>query len=607
MKITLQNLKDSIQGSYEAYKESLDEAQLVDDLYHNRQYTQKQIHKLMLREQPIETFNIIKAFTRLLQGYFSTQVNTVVIKPLKQDSVESAGVLNDLVNDVINRNQFPTIYDDLKKDLMLSGLMCTYVDVVDTGERDQFGRPKYSIMIDRVPPKEVKLDPLSRSADYSDASFMHRHKWLSEDDTIEKFGAAMLKKLIPNNNFLGFEDTDLESLDVETTSVDNYYLIVHSIIKDRGKYFSVFWADTIIISKKEITYKEVKFPYRIQKFADTTKAEYYGIFREVIESQNAINQALLKIQLYINSERIFYNTDAVANRDEFAKHLARLEGLIPVEDINGIKIDKLERTIQEQYVVIDKTLDRIQRVLGINDSFLGMAFASDSGAKVNIQKASSIVTLRYLNIKLEQFYKLLGKDILYLIKQYYFASDVLRISDSYESNRWLELNKPLVIPTGATLPDGTPEMRLVFEEYLDPATGKPMEDEEGNVVMSPIPTLGSDITFSECDLEIATSSFNDEDEEAAKVLNAIINGTAGQLLAQVNPSGYFVLASRLASSSKTKYSKEAGDLLMQTAMMLQQGHPAGQAMQQGEMEGQMSMGYTNNRASNREAVGREVR
>ena len=276
-------------------------------------------------------------------------------------------------------------------------------------------------------------------------------------------------------------------------------------------------------------------------------------------------------------------------------------------DVGGIKVEKLDRTIQEQYVIIDKALDRIQRTLGINDSFLGMAFASDSGAKVNIQKSASIVTLRYISIALEQFYKLLGKDILSLIQQYYFATDIIRVADSYEANKWLQLNIPLTAPTGRILEDGTPEVTLVFEEYLDPASGKPMEDEEGNIIMSPIPTLGTDITFADCDIDIVTSVFNDEDEEATKVLNAIVNGTAGQLLAQVNPSGYFIASARLAGSSKTKYSKELADIFMQTAAMLQGANPAAAAMQQGQLEGQTSMGFTNNRASGREAVGREVR
>ena len=168
---------------------------VVDDLYHNRQYTETQVATIAKRKQPTETFNVVKAFTRLLQGYFSTQINTVQVKPRKPDSVEVAGVLNDLVNDVIAKNQFATIYDNLKKDLMLTGMMVVYIDVVETGEKDSFVRPRYFIEIDRVPPREVRLDPMSRRADYGDAGVIHRFKWLSADSIKDKFGASWLNKL----------------------------------------------------------------------------------------------------------------------------------------------------------------------------------------------------------------------------------------------------------------------------------------------------------------------------------------------------------------------------------------------------------------------------
>ena len=60
-------------------------------------------------------------------------------------------------------------------------------------------------------------------------------------------------------------------------------------------------------------------------------------------------------------------------------------------------------------------------MLGINDSFLGMAFASDSGRKVKLQQNATIMSLRYITARMQAFYKSLGEDIVALVKQFYHA------------------------------------------------------------------------------------------------------------------------------------------------------------------------------------------
>ena len=142
-----------------------------------------------------------------------------------------------------------------------------------------------------------------------------------------------------------------------------------------------------------------------------------------------------------------------------------------------------------------------------------MAYASDSGTKVKLQQNASVVALRYVTSKVESFYRLLGWDIMNLIKQYYTAHDVIRIADTYEGQKWLEINQPLMIPTGNINPQtGQPEMRPVYEEVLDPETQEPIVSEDGSIVMAPIPTRGTEIAFTKADIEVDTVAYNDEDE-----------------------------------------------------------------------------------------------
>lgn len=598
MKTDIKTLEDLFKVSYEAFEESRIEEKQVRDMYHNRQYNDQQLAILERRGQPAETFNIVKLFARLLVGYYSTVVNTVKVEPVQESDTLTAMLLHDVVQFTFENNHFETEGDKIKLDGMLSGLMCVYEDVTESGKKDKYGRPIRRIELSHVPSREILLDPMSRKEDYSDARFIHRFKWVSEDylKTIlkeahktDKKVQDILDKLEAYENHVNQDDTEFyayyEDKFIGLHKQYDNYLLIHTIITDDdGKNWSIFWCGDQEISRKEITYKEVKFPYRIQRIHSSDKAEYYGLFREVIESQRAINQALIKIQLMANSQKAFVQDGAVEDLDEFTDAFNRVNAVIPVKKLSGIKIESLSREVMEQYALIDKGFDRIQRVLGINDSFLGMAYASDSGRKVKLQQNATTLALRYVTTKVEQMYRLLGWDIVNLVKQFYTANEILRIGDEATGDRWIEINKPIEIWSGQFDEAGEPIMDTPFEEAINPENGEPLIDDDGNYIIAPIPDMDTEIAFSEVDLTIDTTAYNDEDEKNQLMLESILQGSIGNTLLQFNPSAYLKAAALSVKSVRTKHSHEIAELLEQTAALVspEQQMMAAQGMMGGD-------------------------
>lgn len=594
MKATIKDLKDSFDIGYDAFEASRKEANEVWDLFHNRQYTDDQLAILKNRGQPAESFNVIKLFARLLVGYYSTVVNTVVVRPANPRNTNTAAVLNDVVNYVFEDNRFDIEGDQIKLGGLVSGLICSYTNVEDTGKRDQFGRPIYRTVVHHVPDNELVLDPSSSMDDYSDARWLHRFRWMTEDKVAELFGKSAKDKLDAYYNFLNIDEADYEfNYGSEYTGyfrVFNNYLVVHSVIEDENKKrWSCFWSGETMLLKEEITYKEARWPYRVQKLQSSNSTEYYGVFREVIESQKALNQAVLKIQLMVNSEKAYVENGAVADLDEFTTSFNRVNAVIPTLDNSGIRVEQLSREVQDQYIIIDRVLDRIQRVLGINDSFLGMAFASDSGRKVKLQQNQTIMSLRYITARIESFYHSLGYDIASLAKQYYTANQVLAITDTATGDRWVELNKPMMQFSGQVDEMGNPVMEPILLPETDPATGKELEDEKGNIILAPIPEEETELAFTEFQIKVESSSYNDEDEKAQLMLETVMSGQVGQMLSQVNPAGFFKMSALAMKSVKTKYSPNIVEVLEQTAQMLG-GNPQAQqeasAMAQGNTPSQ---------------------
>jgi len=578
MKATIQELKDSFKVGYEAYEPSRKEANEAWDLYHNRHYTDEQLSILANRGQPAETFNVIKLFARMLVGYYSTIVNTVVISPTNPRDIDTASILNDTVNNVFKENRFDIEGDTIKLGGMVSGLLCSYTNVVDTGQKDAFGRPINRIDTHHVPDSQLVLDPMSVMDDYSDARFLHRFKWMSQDAVIRTFGKAKADKLVAYYNHLNVDEAEFEFNYGQPYTgyyrVFDNYLIVHSVVEEtNGKSYSCFWCGDIMLEKKEITFKKTRWPYRVQRIHSSDRVEYYGIFREVLESQRALNQAVLKIQLMVNSEKAFVEEGAVDNIDDFTTAFNRVNAVIEVRKLSGIKLENMSKDVQDQYIIIDRSLDRIQRVLGINDSFLGMAFASDSGRKVKLQQNATIMSLRYITARMESFYSSLGQDIANLASQYYNANQMIMVSDEVVGQRWIEVNKPMMEFSGQMGADGQPIMQPILLPMTDPGSGEIMEDEEGNIILAPVSEEGSDFTFLDFQVNIEANSYNDEDEKAQLMLETVMSGQVGQMVSQVNPAGFFQMAALSIKSTKTKYSPNMATILEQTAQMLS-GDPA---------------------------------
>lgn len=103
MKVTIETLQDTFKFSYNAFEASRKEGNRVMNFYHNRQYEDYQLQILERRGSPKETFNIIKTFGRLLLGYYSTVVNAIKVSAVQRDDIQTAAILNDIVNYIFRK------------------------------------------------------------------------------------------------------------------------------------------------------------------------------------------------------------------------------------------------------------------------------------------------------------------------------------------------------------------------------------------------------------------------------------------------------------------------------------------------------------------------
>jgi hypothetical protein len=568
--------RDAYKISEEAYRPSILEGKEVIDLFHNRQYTQNQLDKLEENGQPAETYNIIKMMSNAMLGYMDTVVSKINIEPRYMSSATTALLLHDVVEYTLDRNDFETLNKRVKLDGLLTGLMVIYEEVVDTGATDKYGRPINEIKLSHIPSWQVRIDPMSNLDNYEDAKFIHHFKWLREDELLETFGKEKIAGLTEYYNFLdGDTEADYDREYIAGREEGRYkqhdsYLIVKTVIRYKGKVWSVIWNDEYILEKKEITANAVRFPYRVVKMSNSDISEYYGPFRDITETQKALNQALIQIQLLVNTSKAFVEDNAVEDVEEFKELFNRVNAIIPVQDLQGIRVEDMSRDIAAQYTIIDQALARVKAVLGINDSFLGSSFASDSGRKVAMQTQSAASQMTSVTDKVQFMFKMIGQDMVKLIQQYYQAEQIFRIADPLNSEHYVHINKPIEMPTGDITPEGELVTSLVWTEELD-GRGNPLADKDGAIMMRPLTEMDTTLQFSEVDVKVISSNAQNADERNQLLMETFINGPAGQILMQTNPAAFLRTLAMQISEFGTKHSLEIARLLMETAIGIEEG------------------------------------
>ncbi len=558
-------------------EDSVLEGQAILDLYHNHQWTSAQRTTLTSRGQPVETYNVVKMLSHAMVGYFDTVANQISVEPRHMNSATSAMVVNDSVQYVQDTNDFETIRRKLQLDLLLTGLCVTYETVTPRGVTDAYGREKYDINLERVPSWQVRIDPMSKRDDYLDARYIHRFKWLPEEELVARFGQKKMDSLTEYYNALDGDPTADWFNEYDTTAVGKYrqwnnYQVIHSVVKRKKKYYECVWSNDVMLERKEVSFKKVPFPYRPVKMFDSDKSEYYGAFREVAETQKAINQALIQIQQLINTSKAFVETNAVDDMDEFKKTFNMVNSIVAVTDLQGVRIEDMSKDIVSQYNIIEQALIRIKAVLGINDSFLGQAFASDSGRKVGMQKQSSASQLSIMTDRVTYTNKMIGWDIVNLIQQYWTAEDVIKVSDPINGIRYAKMNVPIQMPTGQVDEQtGKPETQPIMAPEEDPETGNYIKDKDGAIIMTPLNNPDTDVKYSEVDLTVVSSQANNAEERNQLLLETFINGPVGQTMLQLDPAGYLQAAAMMVQESGTKHAPALAQLLRNTAMKISNG------------------------------------
>lgn len=529
---------DYFKLAMDEYEGSRQEAKEIRDFNHNKHYTIAQLNVLRNRKQPEETYNVIKSYKRVLSGYLSSVVNNISVKARHPRFTTNATVGNDIVQYVLKDNKFDMFRIKLQDELILSGLCGYEVRAVSNGSDND-------IEFKMLSENELAIDPLYKNDDYSDARFIHKFRWVPREIVAQVFPSNVDDLAMLVNNDINTFNIDKTQFNGRYATYDNYLLITTQL-RNGDDIWELTWCDTVLLETRKLNRFTIK-PFTMERTED---AEYYGLFREVVESQKAINQALIQIQLLVNTNKVFVQDNVVKDINEFKEQYDRVNAIIQVRDLNGFKIENMSGLVSDQYSIISHALDRIQRVLNLNDSFLGIAGSSASGRQVKLQQNMSSSALQYLTYKINNIYICLAEDILEMAKEYFTSHKIMRITDPISGDKYLEINKPVTI-----------NGEIQFKDSI-------VYTEDGVAVLEPWLDRDTTIDTLEYEVDITTANYNETDDMERMQLDSILQGPAGQMLLQANPAGYAKVAEIQLKGMRTRNSEYIAQIFEDTANKL---------------------------------------
>ena len=452
MKADTALLKRWLSESYRGNETNRDNERRTRDYYYGDQLDDETISIVTERGQPLQWENNLKKMGEKVLAFRQNHRGEIKMVGRQRQDEAGARLLTDVLRFITQQTDYEATSDESDEALMIGGCAVheLYVEE-DESEKDRYGRTAKDVKIRSLPYSSVGLDPFSRENDYSDARYIHQFYWVDREDLYRYFPADKVDAL-QRANFTGEarNDEDIDDLS-HRDRVPLVYTWYRRYDRKAGKdrYFYVFWSDDVILQHEESPYDFEGFPLVVE-FVYRKQQDHFGIFKDIIPLQDAINYARLRLQNMLGSVKIILGQNNVDDVWEFALQYREDDSVTEVKDINQVKEIRQSADIQQLIATIMDARQQIKEIIGANDEFLAMANNRLSGEAISKRlDIGSMGISRFIKASMRLQRRTI-ETAAKMVQQFYDSERVMQIVEPDEATRYFTVNET------ATDADGFP-------------------------------------------------------------------------------------------------------------------------------------------------------
>lgn len=497
--------------------------------YDGEQWTKEEIDRLSENGQPAIVINKLASKIDNIAGSEISGRTRIFYRSRSGEKreEETARALTDLALYVAEQNDQGLEISNMFKEGLVSGIAW-----LDVGVQKGFEGPQVFNRYEES--SSVVWDQNFKRADYSDARFICRERWLDEE-TLKEMFPKQSENLVASNKFhnkaTSFTFTQKPQFEIQyQNSGDQTFLVVevqfkqteksYKITTPQGKVFQTFdkkvaflnsenkveesyeprlylayFSDNVLLDYRPLPYNFNNFtliPYIYKR--DKKDGRPYGLLRGAIDPQRELNKRRSKAMHLLNTAQVIADVDAVEDPNILAKEAARPDGIILKRPGKDLRIIRNSDLAASQVSVMDQASRDIQEVVGLFDESIGKHSNATSGIAIHQRQRASAMNQMFAFDALRRSKKMLGVMVLSLIRQFFTHSMVIQITDQLGASNAVQLNVPVTDENGNVLQDENGEplkyndvsvgvFDILVEEVKDVLSSRELEAEQLNLLI----------------------------------------------------------------------------------------------------------------------------
>lgn len=426
------------------------------DYHDNIQLTAKELKTLEKRGQPPYIDNRIKTKVDYLVGLEKQQrINPKALPrtPMHDEDADSA---SQALNYVADKEKFDYKRSQAWRNLLIEGAagFCVTVKPAQYGGLD--------VCVYRVAWDRMFWDPHSAEPDFSDASYLGTVQWMDYDDALAMYDHdneyatpeevrdaidATIDGALPGNTF-----DDKPKFNVWADKKRKRIRICAIWIK-RGEdwYFAEFTKGGILKAGPS-PHKDDQGNSDCELFFQSAYVDRdnnrFGLVRELIYLQDAINKRNSKALHLLNTTQIVFSKGAVEDPEKARREAARPDGMIEVISVNNGGLDQnfqfntRSDLAAGQFQLLQENKQAID-LKGPNATQMGekaQGSAAASGKAIIASQQGGMISLGDLMDSLRHLDLRVFRAIWNRIRQYWTDERWIRVTDDEKNVKWVGVN-----------------------------------------------------------------------------------------------------------------------------------------------------------------------
>ncbi|MDC9825669.1 hypothetical protein PRN20_18195 [Devosia sp. ZB163] len=545
---SLERLKREYLGYLDGKTAEVEEQQEARRYYHASQWTAKQIRTFNRRKQPVVTFNRIARKINAVVGLLEKQRQDPRGFARTPKHEAGAEVATAVVRYVLDEQRWAEKSPIVGLNAAVDGIGGVEI-ILEPGD---LGDTEVGFEV--VDPSGFFYDPRSKSADFSDASYMGIGKWADTAELLATFPDKRAE--IEASVDQGSELTSNPDSDDKWVSGDENHrrvrVIDHWYRVGNDWFYCIYTGAAILAEgrsylrdqKRRLICKYIMFSANVDHDGDR-----YGFVRNMKSSQDEINQRRSKGLHTSQSRRIIVRDGQGIEPEKIRAELARPDGVVVVPvGAEMPEFDDAARAaeLNASLGFLEEAKAEIENY-GFNPALMGTGVQDMSGRAIALQQQAGIAELGPYLLGYKGWKWRLYRAIWNAVQSVWTAERWIRVTDDEELADWLAINQLTV----------------------DPTTGQP-------VIANKLGSLDVDIILDEGpDTVNMQADTNESVREALRSVGPMLSPQVAQAALEV-----LIDTSAMPASAKAKF--------RQAASAPQQPNPVQQKAAMVELEGKVA-------------------